>query len=170
MLVARSALRGVVRPIARRSLCDSLDAELGLRRSLTKKLVSQRRQPPPPPSRAVPGPVARVSTVALREGAAGELCELYSSSAKALYSECPGFLGSVLLLDREANTARSVTMWQASSDMDAAGEHPDYASVMGKLAASFASAPDSQTWQLGAAFFCEGKALEKALTSTSESS
>ena len=47
-------------------------------------------------------------------------------------------------------------MWQSAADMAAAAEHPRYATVMGELAASFADAPESQTWELSAAFFGQG--------------
>ena len=139
-----------------RGLCDSLETELGLRRTLTKKLAAQRKQPPPPPPQPIMGPVARVSTAQIKEGTAAQLQHAYTTHAKELYRSCPGFLGSVLLLDRKSNTARSVTMWQKSADMAAAAVHPRYSAVMGELAASFADTPDSQTWELAAAFFAQG--------------
>ena len=106
-----------------RAMCSDLDAELGLRRSLTKKLAQQRprseRQEP------VAGPVARVSTAPLRPDAADDLVKAYASGGRKLYDACPGFLGSVLLLSQGRNRARSITMWQSTSDMDAAVLQPE---------------------------------------------
>ena len=143
-----------------RNMCDSLDAELGLRRTLTKKLVGQRRQTPVAASLPMEGAVARVSTAPLKEGVAASLNETYSAEAKVMYMESPGFIGSLLLLDREGKTARSITLWDGVADMNAAADHPQYGAVMSRLVSSFAEMPESQTWQLSAAFFRDGATPE----------
>ena len=136
----------------RRTLC-TLEAELGLRRAMTKELA-KRRQPQDYPSREkLTGPVARISTARLQKESAAALSAEYSSDARALYEQCPGFLGSVLLLNGDGTSARSVTLWQSESHMDAAAEQPGYSTTMGSLARHFAGAPESETWSMGAAFF-----------------
>lgn len=115
-----------LRSCARRGLCDSLDAELGLRRTMTKRLTAQRRNPPAPPTR-LEGAVARVSTVKLHHGASSDLSRAYELKGSALYKSIPGFVGSVLLVDRETDTARSVTMWNSVASMNDATDHPDCA-------------------------------------------
>jgi hypothetical protein len=137
----------------RRGLCSDLDAELGLRRAITKKLAQQRRgtdqTSPAPPL----GPVARMATAALRPGGADSLVTAYESEGRMLYSKCPGFLGSVLLLDRERNRARSITLWQSATEMNGAVSQDGYADTMKTLGSHFADAPNLETWELGAYFF-----------------
>lgn len=136
---------------SRRTLC-TLEAELGLRRGMTKELAKRRRETQEAPTKKL-GPVARVSTARLRKDSAAALSAEYSTDARALYEQCPGFVGSILLLNDDGTSARSVTLWQSESHMDAAGKQRGYSTTMGSLARHFAGAPESETWSLGAAFF-----------------
>ena len=45
-------------------------------------------------------------------------------------------------------------------NMNAAADHPQYGAVMSRLVSSFAEMPESQTWQLSAAFFRDGATPE----------
>ena len=137
-----------------RSLC--LDAELGLRRNLTKKLASQKRplaEDPPPPR--LDGPIARVATARLKDDGGGSARALTAEyeHAQSLYRTCDGCLGAMLMLNRERNRATSITMWRSPEHLSAAVQHPDYAAQMQRLGASFASAPEVETMALAAAAF-----------------
>lgn len=153
-----------------RGLCDdNLAAELGLRRSyLSKQRVSRRRDTAAEPrvSAALEGHVARISTAVLKdESAAASLTEIYTGEAKQLYDESKGFIGSLLLLDG-TRRARSITMWRDVSAMEAASNHPRYAEVMGRVAANFADAPESETWALGASFFADPSSINSTDSDT----
>ena len=149
---------------AARRLCTDLDAELGLRRSMTKRLAQQKKQSDeariPLPAREDPretGRVARISTAPLKPGAAEQLVAAYDSDGRTLYSSCPGFVGSLLLFDGPRRNARSITIWECKADMDAAAETNGYGATMRALAEHFVGGPEVETWRVGASLFPELK-------------
>ena len=108
----RATLRSTVRNIpgalvCARSLCTTLEDELGLRRSMGRKLRGDRQQPlrqdrlqekpvPSPEPANESGPVARIATAPLRPRVADALVADYEGKARSLYSTCPGFVGALL--------------------------------------------------------------------------
>ena len=143
----------LLRVFGRRLCCssaDTLDAELGLRRTLTKQLARVPRRQQQPETQT--GAVARVSTVPLKPGSDAALVSLYSSEARSLYEATPGFIGSVMLLNDDRTVARSITLWSDAARMHAATEQPGYPNVMGQLAQYFADVPDLEIWQLASGF------------------
>ena len=140
-----------------RRLCTdaaSFAAELGLRRSAMSKSLSRRSRPPAPPPPPLEGPVCRVATAPLRQGASADtVADVYYTEARAVYEASDGFVGALLLFDREESKARSLTLWRDRQSMDAVSDHPDYMKAMTSLASNFADAPDVETWRLGTHFF-----------------
>ena len=149
-----------------RALCTSLEDELGLRRSMGRKLrsrdptlvqqgqqMARQKLPAPPEDPAATGPIARMATAPLRPRAADALVQDYEAQARALYQECPGFIGALLLFDGPRRNARSITVWENKKSMEDASDQKSYAATMKTLAGHFVDVPDIETWRVGASLF-----------------
>jgi quinol monooxygenase YgiN len=132
-----------------RQLC-TIEQELGLRRNAYKKAL-RKPQPTKPPPTAPEGPIARMSEVALRQGSTPEaLSAAYQQDVQPVLASAGGWRGAVMLVDRAAHRARSLTLWDSSAAMDAAAQEPGYREAMKGVAEHFAGPPESATYELGA--------------------
>jgi hypothetical protein len=95
-----------------------------------------------------------VANVAVRPDHREALIADYSNSVRNAYEQQSGFAGAVLLLEGEDPGLRacSITLWDASSDLDAAVATSAYAEAMKQLATHFNGYPETKTWELAAAF------------------
>jgi hypothetical protein len=149
---------------------EQLETELGLRRAGRRQFARQRERLPSSsasPAVQVEGPLARISTAALRKDVcADDLTAMYVEDGRALYEGCHGFRGSLLLFNRERSKARSITLWQEEEDMHAATKQPMYTDTMRALASHFATAPDVEVWSLAGSFFTSDESQPRARPST----
>ena len=157
MLTTTRALRASSR-VAARSLCT--DEIPGLRRHSFGKRLPRRAGGGDPTPFSKPftptGPLARVSTAVVRPHSSDELSAAYNKEIPALYAGTPGFQGAYLLMNRETNTAQSITLWKSQSDFEAAAARPEYAQAMQQLGGFFLKAPELTVWE-HAASFCPGE-------------
>ena len=112
----------------------------------------QRRKPIREPTKKIEGPVARLSTADLREGATQSLTAVYMEEAKPLYETTQGFIGSYLLVNRAESQAKSITLWADEAAMDAASQNPKYAPTMAKVGSHFKDVPEIEVWRLAGSF------------------
>jgi len=137
-----------------RLLCTEADEIPGLRRTAFRKQLARQRVKFTETPRPVDGPIARVANVAVKPQHRDALVADYGASVRDAYEQQAGFVGAVLLLEgREpALKACSITMWEAQRDLDAAVEAPAYGEAMQRLASHFNEAPETQTWEMAAAY------------------
>ena len=107
--------------------------------------AAKRRQQPKP--LAPQGSVARVSKAQVRPGCLTALQEIYSTAVPPLYTSVDGFLGALLLVNEQADTAQSLTLWESTAAMDAAGNSDAYRDTMQSIGALFLGAPETCTWK-----------------------
>ena len=76
------------------------------------------------------------------------LVEQYSSRIPAIYEGADGFRGALLLLDRAASRAQSISLWESAAHFEAcAARDGAYAEAMTALGARFNGVPELQLWE-----------------------
>lgn len=84
---------------------------------------------------------ARVLTARLRPGALDEALEIVRDDMAPVIREQPGFRGFLVLTDREADRAITISLWETEADRDA-GEATGYARAqLARIGPLFAAPP-----------------------------
>lgn len=118
-LLATRLLRSPLRPPVAVRVARLSDEIPGLRRSGFRAHLKNVKRPEltdaPLP---VTGPLARASTALVKPRSLEALQQEYSARIPSLYSAVDGFEGALLLLNRNTNQARSISLWRSRSDFE----------------------------------------------------
>lgn len=77
---------------------------------------------------------ARTVTAAIVPGKADEAVQIYNEQVVPLMKQQPGYVRSTMLLDREANQAMTISVWESQEAAASTGEGTSYlAEALGKL-------------------------------------
>lgn len=92
---------------------------------------------------------ARVTTGNVQPGKVDELNQYTRETLVPLYPQQQGFQGALFLIDRLANKAMAITLWETEADV-AAGEASGgyYGEQLAKMAHFFASAPVREAYEV----------------------
>lgn len=86
---------------------------------------------------------ARVTTFQIAPARMDETLALTQSSIIPVMKQQKGFKGVLTLLDRQAGTAKSITLWETEADLQAGESGSYYREQISKLA-SFVTAPPTR--------------------------
>ena len=92
---------------------------------------------------------ARVTTGFVQPGKGDELIQYTRETLVSLYPQQQGFQGALFLIDRRANKAIAITLWETEAEM-AAGEESRgyYREQLAKMAHWFAAAPVREAYEV----------------------
>ena len=77
---------------------------------------------------------ARTITAAIVPGKADEAVQIYNEQVVPLMKQQPGYVRSTMLLDREANEAMTISVWESHEAAASTGEGTSYlAEALGML-------------------------------------
>ena len=106
-------------PAAQRVAHLSSDEIPGMRRSAFRAHLKNVKRPEPTDAPLpVTGPLARSSTALVKPRSLEALQTEYSAKIPSLYSTVAGFEGALLLLNRNTNQAKSISLWRSRSDFE----------------------------------------------------
>ena len=147
LLLRLPAARQPHLPAVQRRWCT--DEIPGLRRTAFRAHLKRLKKPEGDAAEPdIAGPLARCSTAVVRPHGVEALVADYSSKISGLYRGVPGFEGALLLLSRgSTNRAKSISLWRAKADFEAAAETAPYRSTMAALGSHFLAAPELEVWE-----------------------
>jgi heme-degrading monooxygenase HmoA len=91
---------------------------------------------------------ARVTAVDVSAGKINSLVQEYGSSTLAASREQKGYLGALLLMDRDASHGISITLWESEEDMTNGEVSTYYVGQLRKLAQYFAGMPERSAYKV----------------------
>ena len=112
-------------PAAQRVARLSSDEIPGLRRSAFRAHLKNVKRPEPTDAPLpVTGPLARSSTALVKPRSLEALQTEYSERIPSLYSTVDGFEGALLLLNRNTNQAKSISLWSSRAAFEVPPHSP----------------------------------------------
>ena len=91
---------------------------------------------------------ARVINIYIKPGSMDEGINIYENAIVPAMRQQPGFKGTTLLTNRDANTGISISLWETEADMQA-GEASGYLQEqLGKAAKLFSAPPTNAHYEV----------------------
>ena len=91
---------------------------------------------------------ARVTIIQFQPGKIDEGNRIVKESVVPPMKNVKGFKGQLFLIDRNANKAVSVNLWEAEADLKAFETSPLYRELMGKIAGIIAGPPSTERYEV----------------------
>jgi heme-degrading monooxygenase HmoA len=91
---------------------------------------------------------ARVTMIQFQAGKIDEGNRIIKESVIPPMKNVKGFKGQLLLIERKANKAISVNLWETEPDLKAFETSPLYRELMGKIAGVIAGPPTTERYEV----------------------
>jgi len=91
---------------------------------------------------------ARVTIIQFQPGKIDEGNRIVKESVVPPMKNVKGFKGQLFLIDRNANKAVSVNLWEEEADLKAFETSPLYRELMGKIAGIIAGPPGTERYEV----------------------
>lgn len=91
---------------------------------------------------------ARVTIIQFQPGKIDEANRIVEESVIPPMKNVKGFRGQLFLIDRNANKAVSVNLWETEADLEAFETSPLYRELMGKIAGLIAGTPATERYEV----------------------
>lgn len=92
---------------------------------------------------------ARTIEAALVPGRADDAIRIYEEQVLPLLQEQPGYVRSTMLIDRDHNTAMTITIWDSKDSATATGEGTKYLKHAVGLLAGMVVPKSYKQWEIG---------------------
>lgn len=91
---------------------------------------------------------ARVTTAEVQQGKLNQAVQTYQEIVLTATQQQSGYKGAILFVDRDANRAISITLWDSEEEMTGGEISPYYIEQLRKLAQFFAAVPTRESYEV----------------------